>query len=207
MTYVIGEGFTAAFFDGQYSYMYNFISDLGVPSYSPLAYLMNAALYIEGVLFLGGAVLMVRADLCRKPVLFLCIAGVLAIGTILVGSAHDGSTERTHLIAWLHYIGTHFAMLGGNAAVLIGSFSLQKASFPAWYRPVSLALGVFGLLSFAMLAFAMKTPSVLIMPPAAWERSSVYTIIIWQTVTGALLLARTLPSLRAAPAERLCQTP
>src|SRR5581483_7163371 len=42
-----------------YSYTRDYISDLGIPSASPFAYLMNTAFCLQGTLFLLGAILVV----------------------------------------------------------------------------------------------------------------------------------------------------
>ena len=82
LVYLILEAIAATRFRPDYSYAHNFISDLGVTSRgmfhgrmidSPLASLMNTAFYLQGTLFLAGAVLIVRAFETYKAALFLTL--------------------------------------------------------------------------------------------------------------------------------------
>jgi Protein of unknown function (DUF998) len=97
--YVTLEAIAAARFRPSYSYVHNYISDLGVTSQgmfqgrvidSPLAYLMNTAFYLQGTFLLVGAVLVARAVGSRKSGLFLSLAATNATGNILVGTVHGG---------------------------------------------------------------------------------------------------------------------
>ncbi|BBX48084.1 DUF998 domain-containing protein [Mycobacterium cookii] len=158
MTYLILEAVAAAAFP-HYSYTQNFISDLGT-SASPRAVLMNMAFCVQGTLFLVGAMFLYRAPL------FLSFAAENALGNILVATFHRGVPA--------HGVGAVLAIVGGNAAILAGS----RVGGPS-YRKVSLGLGVFGLLSFAIFAVARN---------GAWERCSVYSILAWQLLTAVGVL-------------------
>lgn len=159
LAYLILEAVAAAAFP-QYSYAHNFISELGVPSASPQAFLMNIAFCLQGTLFLVGAIFLGGSRL------FLSLVAANAVGNVLVAIFHSGVP--------IHAVGAVLAIVGGNAAVLTG---------PRFHRGVSTALGVFGLVSFVIFVLEMRTPTV-----GVWERCSVYSILVWQmfTATGTL---------------------
>jgi hypothetical membrane protein len=182
--YLTLEGIAAAAFRPHYSYARNFISDLGIPSTeSPLAWLMNTAFCLQGMLFLVGAVLTVRAVEARKAGLFVTLAAANAVGNLLIAGFHSGPASHANGTAGLHAIGAILAIVGGNAAILAGSRIVS-----GWHRKVSIALGAFGLLSFAL--FVVELPASSALPLGALERCSVYSITAWQLFTAAWLLSR-----------------
>ena len=184
LAYLTLEAVAAAAFRPHYSYAHNFISDLGIPSDdSPLAWLMNTAFCLQGSLFLVGAILAVRAVAPRKAGLFVTFAAANAVGNLLIAAFHSGPASHTNGTAWVHAIGAVLAIVGGNAAILAGSRIVS-----GWHRKVSVALGAFGLLSFALFVIELKASSAL--PLGVWERCSVYSITAWQLFTAAWLLSR-----------------
>ncbi len=198
LVYVILEAIAAAGFRDRYSYADNFISDLGVTSrgmhqgraVSSLACLMNTAFCLQGALFLVGAVLIVRALGAPRARLFLTLAAANAVGNFMVATFHSGPVARADGTIWVHQAGALLAIVGGNAAILVGSSIVRHATGASWYRAVSAGLGVFGLLSFVFLVIGSKVAAINPLPPAAWERCSVYSIITWQMFTAAYLLTR-----------------
>jgi hypothetical membrane protein len=198
IAYVICEAIAAAGYTGGYSYADNYISDLGVtvPSVfegrtidSPRAALMNTGFYLQGILFLAGAVLVVRAFEGLRSWLFLGLAATHTVGNILVGTIHGGGAETADgSIEW-HMVGAALAIVGGNAAVLAGAALSRYVAAPPWYRAVSVAIGVLGLLSLIMLLVDRANTAVDILPDGAWERGSVYSVTVWKVFTGACLLA------------------
>ena len=180
LAYLTLEAVAAAAFRPHYSYAHNLISDLGVPSdASPLAWLMNTAFCLQGMLFLVGAILTVRAVAPRPAGLFITLAAANAVGNVLIAIFHSGPSPT----ARVHAIGAVLAIVGGNTAILAGSRIVN-----GWHRKVSVALGAFGLLSFVLFVIELKASSPL--PLGAWERCSVYSITAWQLVTAAWLLSR-----------------
>jgi hypothetical membrane protein len=167
LAYLIVEAIAAKAFRPHYSYAHNLISDLGVTST-----LMNAAFCVQGTLFLVGAILSVRAFEARKPGLFVTLAAENAVGNILIAVFHSGSA--------VHALGAVLAIVGGNVAILAGSSIIGG---PPWYRRLAAGLALLGLVSFTMFV-------VHIVPPAVWERGSVYSIIAWQLVTAILCYTR-----------------
>jgi hypothetical membrane protein len=154
--YLVCEAIAAARLPG-YSYVNDYISDLGVYA------IMNIGFIVHGSLFLLGAVLVSRACphtgwACRS---FVIAAACNALGNVLVGTFRSGNH-------W-HAVGAGLAIVGGNVAVIIAGLASRRAA--------SVVIGVFGL-------------ACLLMPVGVLERGSVYTIIVWELVTAAVLLFR-----------------
>lgn len=183
LVYLTLEGIAAAAFRPHYSYAHNFISDLGIPSAnSPLAWLMNTAFGVQGTLFLLGAVLTLRAVEARKAGLFVTLAAANAVGNLLIAAFHSGPASHANGTAGVHAIGAVLAIVGGNVAILAGSRVVTGR-----HRTVSVALGAFGLLSFALFVVELTASSAL--PLGVLERCSVYSITAWQLLTAAWLLS------------------
>jgi Protein of unknown function (DUF998) len=209
VVYLALEATAAAAFLPGYSYANNYISDLGVTVRgtfsgrlidSPRAQVMNAAFYIQGALFLGGAVL-VALGLRGRRWPFVCGAACNAVGNVLVATVHGGPAWAAGGPTWVHGAGAVLAIVGGNAAVLAGSGLIRAAGGPDWYRAVSICVGVLGLLSVVMLRIDSSATAVDIFPDGVWERASVYSIIGWQLFTGLCLLAWTRGTTRYAPSS------
>lgn len=191
LAYVTLEAVAAAAFQPHYSYARNFISDLGKPDDSPLAWLMNTAFCVQGTLFLVGAIFAVRALAAGKAGLFLTLAAANAVGNLLIAAFHSGPSAT----AWVHAVGAVLAIVGGNAAILAGSSILG-----GWHRKVSVGLGASGLLSFVLFLIETRASSVL--PLGVWERCSVYSITWWQLLTAVWLVSRR-PTLYPCRARRV----
>jgi hypothetical membrane protein len=184
LAYLTLEGIAAAAFRPHYSYAHNFISDLGIPSSdSPLAWLMNTAFCLQGTLFLVAAILTVRAVAPRKAGLFLTFAAANAVGNLLIAAFHSGPASHANGTAGVHAIGAVLAIVGGNAAILAGTRIVS-----GWHRKVSVAVGAFGLLSFALFVIELTASSSL--PLGILERCSVYSITAWQLFMAAWLLSQ-----------------
>jgi hypothetical membrane protein len=176
LSYLTLEAVAAAAFP-HYSYARNFISDLGVPAHSPLAWVMNTAFCVQGTLFFVAAVLAVRGVETRRAQMFLGLAAANMLGNLLIAVFHSGPSPT----AWVHASGAVLAIVGGNAAILAGSSLVG-----GWHRAVSVALGAFGLVSFVFFVITLKNET----PPAVWERCSVYSITAWELLTAARVLSR-----------------
>jgi hypothetical membrane protein len=184
LTYLLLEAIAASAVVPAYSYATNYISALGVPAWSPRAAVMNTAFYLQGILFLAGGVLVARAA-GQRAVLFVGFAAANAVGNILVGGVHSVNRAAGDGPGW-HFVGAALAIVGGNAAIVAGSSVLTRAGAPWAYRAVSVALAVVG---FLCLAAVGVNTSHARLPIGAWERGSVYSILVWQLFTGVYLLA------------------
>jgi hypothetical protein len=144
---------------------------------------MNTAFCVQGTLFLVGAILTVRAVEARTAGLFVSLAAANAVGNLLIAAFHSGPASHANGTAWVHAIGAVLAIVGGNVAILAGSRIVS-----GWHRKVSVVLGGFGLLSFALFVIELEASSSL--PLGVLERCSVYSITAWQLFTAAWLLSR-----------------
>jgi hypothetical membrane protein len=190
VAYVVLEALAAAAVPS-YSYTRHYISALGVPEWSPRASLMNAAFYQQAALFLGGAVLAIRAIHGRwLGALFLLFTATNAVGNVLVALVHGGSPLWKDGHEYLHGVGASLAIGGGNAAVLAGTMLVGRVVSARWYRPVGVLIGLAGFATLAMLQNYVNWAVVDYAPLGLIERACVYTIMIWQAFTGIVLLTR-----------------
>jgi hypothetical membrane protein len=189
--YLVAEAVVAAAFRPEYSYVHDYISDLGRAIDSPLSPLMNFAFCLQGTGFLAGAVFAGRASGGRNLGLFVTLATANALGNILVGAFHSGSLAEADGTVWVHRAGAVLAIVAGNCAILAGSRILRNAGAARWYRGTSVGLAVVGLLSLAILVAVSTAGALLVLPEAVWERGSVYSIVGWQMFTAGYLLRRT----------------
>ncbi|MBV8788315.1 MAG: DUF998 domain-containing protein [Mycobacterium sp.] len=193
--YLILEAVAAASFAPGYSYARNYISDLGLPSgtlvrgqvvESSRAYLMHAAFYLQGGLFFLGALLLTGIPENRRARIFLGSVIANAVGNIVIGTVHSGK---------VHVAGALLAIVGGNAAIWLGSAAIGLLARLPWYPRASKLLAVLGLSCFVMLAINSLTTKTVLLPNGIWERGSVYSITLWQLLTAVCVL---IPSRRAA---------
>jgi hypothetical membrane protein len=184
--YLLLEAFAAAGYEPAYSYAHNYVSDLGLTRgelvhgqviESSRAYLMWAAFFLQGTLFLLGALLIVRFPNSRRGRLFLALVAANAVGNIVVGTAHSGT---------VHLAGAALAIGGGNLAILVGSALVGTG----WYRSVSKCVAALGILCLSMLMINSVTDTANVLPNGVWERGSIYSITVWQLLSGGWLLGR-----------------
>ena len=97
---------------------------------------MNAAFYLQGILFLVGAVLLVRAR--RKPNAraFLNLVAVNTLGNIVVGTVYSGPPADAGGPAWVHAGGAVMAIVGSNAAVLAGFRFVRSGAGARCYHAI-----------------------------------------------------------------------
>lgn len=185
--YLVGETVAArAWTAPAYSYVRNWISDLGAPAIevfhgravnSPLHGLMNAAFVADGLLFLLGAILLARAARERGAWVFLLFAAAHSLGMLLVGLVPETVPPP---FGSLHLIGALLSIGGGNVAIMLGG-RLAGA------RGVGLVLGSLGLATLVALAFPAAAAAL---GGGLVERLSVYPITAWELIAGAMLVSR-----------------
>jgi Protein of unknown function (DUF998) len=183
LAYFVAEAVAASAMP-RYGYATDYISTLGAPDLSPLAVLMNAAFVVQAILFPVGAALMVKGSRARKALAFLIFAVLNGIGNFLVATWHSGPSGSGP--DW-HGVGAFLAIAGGNIAVLLGSLVFRRAGASGTYLAVAVALGALGLACLLGLIF---DTSLTVLPIGTWERGSVYSIYVWQTVTAVYFLLR-----------------
>jgi hypothetical membrane protein len=179
------EAVSAAAVVPTYSYTHGYISDLGVPAWSPKAEWMNTAFWVQGIGFLAGAIAVGRA--VGGAALFVWLAVANAVGNLLVAVAHGGSALVVAGYAWLHVVGAVLVIVAGNTAIVVGSSTTRRVIRMRGYRAVSIVIAALGFVCLALLSIATSKG----MPPGTLERGSVYSILLWQIVTGLLLLRET----------------
>jgi len=184
-----------------YSYVVQYISVLGVPEWSPRASLMNSAFYLQAALFLGGAVLAVRAVRGRLTgAAFVLLAAANAVGNVLIALVHGSSPLWNDGYEWLHGFGAFLAIACGNLATVVGSVVVGRGVAARWYTPTGVMIGVAGVVFGVMLQTYARW-AVDFAHIGLVERASVYTIMAWQIFTGIVLLARPRRDVAAPRAE------
>jgi len=179
----------AAWTSPPYDYAYNYISDLGVavPQLydgrvvdSPLAWVMNTAFVLDGVLFALAAILVSTLFSGLLRGLFVSFAVLHGVGSVLVGLVDEAADAGS-----VHLIGAFLSIVFGNLAVFVVGLAWRRLGLPRWLGIVSLLLPVLGLLSEAVL-FVSTDPAL----DGLWERGGVYSITVWELLFGATMLAR-----------------
>lgn len=174
-----------------YSYINNYISDLGVAQCgvmpdgrdicSPLYGVMNSGFALEGVLFFIACWLLRPLFSGLSGRLMLLFGLLHGVGGILIALFHSEPSDTVFLGVSLHQFGAFLAIVGGNLTLLCAGWSQWNK--PSWlmFSRLSWLLGVFGLLSVVVLTRD-------ILPTGVAERGSVYSITFWQIFTGISLL-------------------
>lgn len=177
--YLACEAIAAMSSDG-YSYLADYISDLGVHD------VMNVGAFItHGTLFLIGAVVVTRGDPTSAARSFLLAAAVNAIGNVLVGTFPSGSVH-----AQWHVIGAGMAIVGGNAAVIIAGLGSRALGAAPVFVRASIGFGVVGLACLAVLIIDGASGSRVLLVGLV-ERGAVYTIIAWELMAAIVILRQT----------------
>ncbi|MFE3068487.1 DUF998 domain-containing protein [Streptomyces sp. NPDC059247] len=190
--WVIAEAVTAgAWKNPAYSYATNYISDLGVPDCgtqfqgrelcSPRHVLMNTSFMVEGVLFAIGVVLLARLLSGRARRVVTALAVAHGVGMVAVGLFHGSPDGPSHGLA-LHIGGAGVGILCANTVAILAG-ALGSLRLPTAYRVFSVAVGALGIAGIALVGVSESTAGT-------FERSSVYSWLLWSVVTGTLLLAR-----------------
>ncbi len=189
------EALAAAAFRPTYSYARNYISDLGVPLPgdfqgraidSPLAAAMNGNFIAQGVLFFLAGLFIFRATAGaagRARHAFLGLTGVYAVGSIVVGIFHSAAQAAAGGTAHVHMVGAGLAILGGNAALIVAGLNARRTGASVGYCAASVVIGTAGLVSVIILQTG--APFAI---PGVWERGAVYSITLWDILTGVALL-------------------
>ncbi len=176
--YVIMEAISAFHFHDSFinTYTIHTISELGVPGVSQFSFLMNSAFILIGLTLLFGTYFNFKSYIVKNNIIFHLLVMITSVGVIIVGLIHGGNP----LTSGYHTLGAVMAIFGGNLLLLMISKSM--ADFGK-YQKFTLFLGIIGLLSFWIMFFSMN---YIYMP--VLERISVYTLILWNFMTGIFLI-------------------
>ena len=195
------EAIAAAQFPA-YSYAHNYISDLGVPDLgtvqgrslnSPLSWLANFMFITQGILFLVAAALVVRSATAGVGRwVFLLLAVGYAIGYAMIGTFHGSEQAAADGTFALHVFGGSLAVVCGNLALIVAGLCAHRLGAPVAYRNFSVGISALGIASLATLVVTSGSAAGNLLPSGLsdgiWERGGCYAIIIWELVTGAVLL-------------------
>ncbi len=195
LQYIVIETIAAsAWTTPTYSYVTNFVSDLGVPACgpfegreicSPLHTAMNTGFVLQGVLFLGAAVLLRGLLPRRAQRAFLVLSALHASGLVLVGAFHTSTAATADGTITYHYAGATLAILAGNVVAIVAGRQWRALGAPRWFGRASALLGASGLAAVIVLVATFG-----VLPPGVPERIAVYAYTGWQVLVGTVLLAR-----------------
>lgn len=190
--YLLCEAIAAAAFPG-YSYATFYISDLGVPTFgdfqgrplhSQLPAVMDAGFIGSGLLFvLGLVVIAPRLGRRAATVWFLLLGLIHAMGIVFVGLVPGSPENAASGLIVIHGAGAVAAIGGGNAAAIVSARAFRAIAVPTWHRRIGLVLGASGWCSAALLTMHVW------LPDGVWERGAVYTFLLWQLLSGVVLIS------------------
>jgi hypothetical membrane protein len=174
--YLVCEAVAAVRLRG-YSYVDDYISDLGGdPVMSVGGFILHGGLFLAGaVVFCGSC-----PKLGWPGRVFVMMAAANAIGNVIVGTVRFGVVHAT---------GAALAILGGNLAVIVAGVGSRRIHAPSAYRRASVAVGAFGIACLLTLVIDGANGSR-DLPVGVVERGAVYSIVVWEIMTGAALLRR-----------------
>lgn len=192
--YFVTEAIAAsAWRDPPYSYVRNYISDLGITdcvrlpggpaACSSLAAVMNTGLLVAGLLPIAAALCLaplIAAPRARRAV--IAFAALHGCGSALVGLVHSapGSAAGTPL---LHFAAAYLAIVSGNLLVLTAGLAARRNGAPPWYVLLSVVLAVTGIAAGGTL---LTTAGV---PAGLFERLAANAVTVWEGLTGVVLAA------------------
>ena len=189
LQYFVAEALTAWAWDGRYSFRTNFISDLAAVRCdvgavcSPWHALMNASFVAQGLLMIGGALLLGPAFRGRAgTTAALALTAMAGLGVIGVGLAPEDFAPSAHFVsAGLNIVSANAAMIGMGFALRAGG-----ARAFSW---LPLALGTLGIA--AVGALVAKVDGGLGI--GVVERVAADPFAVWLALLGALSLRARLP--------------
>lgn len=150
-----------------------------VNNFSPLYNLINAALIILGVLFLICCISEINKRINSNQILYYPLMIITAAGMILLGIYTAGiNTVNNHQLA------VTMALFGGNLFLTVMGRTVNTNKI---HRNISALLGIIGLISFILMIYTITNGSVSISIGIP-ERISLYTILIWNIITGIYLI-------------------
>lgn len=198
VVFLAAEAVTAAAWrDPSYSYLTNWISDLGVPDPgvfqgrtidSPLAWVMNTGFILSGLLFLAGALTLARRLTGKARPATQILAGVATAGYLLLGLFHTSAAATADGTIALHFTGAFAAILAGNILALVLGTHWRRDPGTLRLGQALIILGSVGLAAVIVLGFTAAIPSA---PNGLVERAAVYPILLSQLfIATSLLTAR-----------------
>jgi hypothetical membrane protein len=157
----IAEFITAAAWQHPpYAPLYNWVSLLGVPgpsrvafkqvANSPLAWVMNTGWIFYGTVLIIGTALLLDLRAGARPAWLFVLAVISGIGVCLVGIFHGSEQNVENGLIAFHTLGAQGVIIAGNVFVLLtGSFG-PRLGIPARLARIQIVLGVVGLVGFVI---------------------------------------------------------
>ena len=188
----------AAWRTPRYSYARNYISDLGVTGCgelfhgrlicSPLHALMNTGFMLEGIFFLVASVLAARLIAAPWRYGILLLGAIHGVGMLLVGRYNGSQAALVDGTLRFHLLGAQMAIVAGNLALILYGGAAKRIPLPRTLSFSSIFLGGGGLLGAITLVAQLTS-----IPDGLLERSSVYSIMLWEIIVGVSMLLRRPP--------------
>lgn len=176
--YLIAELISAIYFNDSLfnTYVFHTISELGIPNTnSPLSVLMNSAFILIGLTLICANLSEFKEYIVKNKVIFYILTIITSLGVIIVGLIHGGNP----LTSGYHTLGAVMAILGGNLLLLILSKSMGNYDE---YQKTTCILGIIGIIAFWIMVLNITNVYMPVL-----ERISVYTLILWNFITGIYL--------------------
>lgn len=193
--FFVAEAITAAGFH-KYSYITNYISDLGVPDIgffqgrflnSPRHAIMNTAFITQGLLFFTGALIMTKSIINGPRKQLLTLGTLAGLGWIFIGTFHGSQTNADSGLLIFHVGGAALSIISSVIAMIVVGFLIHRKS-SSWYSVASLTLGVVAIVSSVMLIVDSSSTTINLLGDGVWERGIAYAILLWQFLTGLVLI-------------------
>lgn len=150
-----------------------------VNNFSPLYNLINIALIVLGILFLICCISEINKRINSNQILYYPLMMITAIGMILLGIYTVGINTINN-----HQLAITMALLGGNLFLIVIGRTINTNKI---HRNISAVLGIIGLISFILMIYTITNGSLSI-SIGILERIALYTILIWNIITGIYLI-------------------
>ncbi|THD44171.1 MAG: DUF998 domain-containing protein [Bradyrhizobium sp.] len=198
LQYFVAEAVAISGWPGPYSLSRDYISDLGavgcgvaangsaaMPLCSPLHAVMNASLFLQGLLIVGGTALVwSRFPKGALWTVALLLVGGSGFGVSLVGLAPEDALPGPHFLGATE----NFLFCNAGMAVMGVAMLRERRGMPL-LGLVTFAAGIVGLLGVACLGVALVTPRAYLgLGAGGMERLVAYPFPLWIAAMGAMLL-------------------
>ena len=142
---------------------------LGITNnFSPQYMLLNIAFIILGIIFIISCILEINKRINSNKILYY---------PLMIFSAGQTSINN-------HQLAIFMSLLCGNIFLILMGKTINTNKI---HRNTSLILGIIGTISFIILTYSLINKDMIIYM-GLFERISIYTLIIWNIITGTYLL-------------------
>ncbi|MBC7519430.1 MAG: DUF998 domain-containing protein [Microbacteriaceae bacterium] len=190
--YVIIEVLAArAWVNPPYNWALNYISDLGYSDCarvlgrqicSPLHPLMNLGFMIQGLVFVIGALLVVRVIVERRSLRWIVdtLLVTSGVGTFFVGVFHQSLALSAAGLNWLHFTAATLAIGPGNVGIVLLGILAARTIHWRSYGIAILSVGLIGVVSSLLLVAGFDFG----IGKGFIERIAVYPLNTWTIGSG-----------------------